>query len=226
MPDFVKENPKVRQYMQDGRSYLYIDGIICNQIIEADKPAAPTITYVQYETWDSSGQTFYHFRTANGQTDEWGNAVIEQSDVWHYGIMWRCLVDGTGDEPRWNSPSWQQMTGSTDMEIRFYDADGFEMTVIPAVPGNVDVTITPRLLHGGMDITADTPDADWSWQRSTKSGEGLDAAWNRAHEGTRALRVTDDDMPTAWNRHNPVLLRCSVRVWPEGDPVEKAVRIR
>ena len=224
VPEFVKTNPKVAQYLESGRNYLFIDGIICNQIIEAEKKAAPSITYVQYEEWDPTGETFYHFRTPNGETDEWGNQIIEQSDVWHGAIMWRCLVDGTTEEPRWNSTAWQQMTGMRMMAIEFRDADDNVLKFISAVPGHVDLTIVPHLMHGETDISADIPDGDWSWMRTTRSGEGLDASWNREHAGMRAIHITDADMPNVWNRHNPVILRCQVHVRPGEQPVTRDVK--
>lgn len=224
VPEFVKLDPKVSQYLEEGREYLYVDGIICNQLIHTDKKTAPSITYVQYEEWDPTGNTYYHCQTPNGETDEWDNAIIEQSDVWHMGIMWRCLTDGTLEEPRWNSTDWQQLTGMRMMKIEFRDTDGNVQKIIPAVPGHVDITIVPYLLHGDADISEDITDEDWSWTRSTKSGGGLDTNWNRNHAGMRTLHVTNEDMPTVWNSHNPVVFRCLAHVRPGETPVERVVR--
>lgn len=224
IPEFVTNDRSVALQMQSGRSYLYIDGIICNQIIHANKPAAPNITYVQYDEWDSTGATYYHCATANGQTDGFGNAVIETSDVWHHGVMWRCLTDHTLTEPKWNSPNWHAVTGNVKLSIEFQSPQGIPYRTLTAVPGQVDITINPRLMYGNIDITDDVSEDIWSWARTTRLGNSLDNAWNAAHVGVRVLQLGNEDMPSTWNPSNPVIMVCYAHVRDGEDPVALGMR--
>ena len=224
IPEFVQNDQSIRLQMQNGRSYLYIDGIICNQIIHASKPAAPNITYVQYEVWDNTGKTFYHCATANGQTDGFGNAVIETSDVWRNGVMWRCLTDHTLTEPKWNSPNWYAVTGNTKMSIEFHSPEGMPYRTLTAIPGQVDLTINPRLMYGDTDITDDVDNEIWSWARSTSLGDSLDNGWNANHIGVRVLHLQNEDLPATWSPGNPVVLVCSAHVRDGELPVQLGLR--
>lgn len=224
IPEFVQNDQSVRVQMENGRSYLYIDGIICNQIIHCSKPAAPNITYVQYDHWDSTGQTFYHCATANGQTDGFGNSVIETSDVWHNGVMWRCLTDHTLAEPKWNSPNWQAMQGNTKITIEFHSPQGIPYRVLSAIPGCVDITINPRLMYGNIDITDDVDEEIFSWARTTRLGTSLDNAWNSQHTGMRVLHLGNEDMPATWSPNNPVIMVCYAHVRDGEVPVQLGLR--
>ena len=224
IPEFVRNDQSISTQMINGRSYLYIDGIICNQIIHANKPAAPNITYVQYEEWDDTGDTFYHCATANGQTDGFGNSVIETSDVWHHGIMWRCLTDHTLAEPKWNSPHWHAIQGNTKLSIEFHSPQGIPYRTLTAIPGNVDLTINPRLMYGNIDITDDVDEEIFSWARTTSLGDSLDNAWNSEHIGMRVLHLQNEDMPSTWSPSNPVIMVCIAHVREGEAPVRLGMR--
>ena len=130
------------------------------------------------------------------------------------GCKWWLAVDtSTGDEPYPGSSVWKMMYGVSDMEIRFYDANGQRIISASQVPGAVDLYLDPRLFCGNFDITNLLDASDWVWSRYTGNyGEAIDTrtpanrqsdqGWPSLHwQGqtpTRQLRILNGDMPPTW----------------------------
>ena len=133
--------------------------------------------------------------------------------TWGGCKWWLAVAESKGDEPYPGSSVWKMMYGVSDMEIRFYNANGMRITSAQQVPGSVDLYLDPHLFCGNFDITDLLEDKDWAWTRYTGNyGEKIDTrtseakqsdqGWPAAHWGenqrTRTIRILNEDMPPTW----------------------------
>lgn len=133
--------------------------------------------------------------------------------TWGGCKWWLAVTESTGDEPYPGSSVWKMMYGVTDLEIRFFDANGMRITSAEQSPGAVDLFLDPHLFCGNFDITELLETSDWAWTRYTGNyGEAIDTrteaarqsdqGWPAAHWGanarTRTIRILNDDMPPTW----------------------------
>ena len=171
-----------------------------------------------YEEWDPNG--LYYYQTLNPEPDPvTGIVYIETSYVWHNGKLWMCLRTLTTEEPKFGCHDWKCMMvgGIDEYEMRFLDANEVPYSdIIQTKPGYVNLFISPIVLWGNEDITemADS----WQWHKyyvdedadpseMNSSGMVEDIGWGMEHT-EREIMLTDEDMPTAWGRLNPVIFEC------------------
>ena len=195
------------EYLQNRkRSVLYVDGLLAANFFQIRKDGKAAVTYVEYAAWEA-GVTYY-FESVNAET-----GLMETSYVWHKGCKWLCLVTGTVDEPRYDSPYWYCVEGYRDFSVSFaeveqlYDPDHFEATL----------TLVAKL--GYTDVTGDLLDADIVWTRITKDGSGevrtaSDGIWNSRHAaaawptGRGQLTLGWDDLDADGGMPSYIAFRC------------------
>ena len=108
---------------------------------------------------------------------------LETSRVWHYGILWECLIDGTMLEPCWDSTDWLAVGGDTVYYCELTSSAGTTFR-----NGNVDTILTMEVSFGQEVITdrlTAQAGASVVWGRCTR--------WNPA---TRRFEPTSED--EAW----------------------------
>lgn len=108
---------------------------------------------------------------------------LETSRVWHYGILWECLIDGTMLEPCWDSTDWLAVGGDTVYYCELTSSAGTTFR-----NGNVDTILTMEVSFGQEVIT----------DRLTAQ-EGASVVWGRCtrwNPATRRFEPTSED--EAW----------------------------
>lgn len=124
----------------------------------------PTVApeHVDRGPW-KGGETYY----AGALNETTG--LIETSHVWYMGCKYRCLVTGTSDAPRWNSPDWEFEEGDPEPHLQFRGVD--DALIAAGETKNIDC----RVIIYNQDATDDV--ADWEITRDTGS-ETEDTAWS------------------------------------------------
>lgn len=126
--------------------------------------------------------------------DETTYTLLEQHSVWHNGMRFRCLVDETTEEPKWNSTDWAMMD-EYELDMRFTSSEGNAFHA-----GKVDTEITPSVYLGNIDISNDIAVIDWIWTYELGEYNG------------RVLHLTNELMPPNWSRTNKAKFTCTAYV--------------
>lgn len=189
--------------LRDDQDYVYVRGLIAQDIIRVDYQGQPIVEYVDRGQYDPSA-TYYN-AAVNPDTGQY-----ETSDVWYLGCKWRCMVTGTTTAPAWNSTDWAMVEGNPEFTVEFADTDYlFD-------PDRFDVTLRIIAKLYNMVITDDILDADVVWTRYSEDADGnprtaSDNAWaiRRAGAGkSMHLTVADCD----FNGYIPRTLRFTATV--------------
>ncbi len=176
--------------LKPGLFYLYAAGLVVQDIIRVDYQGVPIRTVNDRGPW-RSGEEYYN------------NNEKGTDDVWHLGCRWRCFSHSTTDEPSWTSASWYMIEGRSDARMEFDSSNGYAFFA-----GAVDTVITPIVLIGNTNVSADIVEEQWRWTR--ESGDPVsDAIWNTQHTGVRLLELKNEDMGTRWSKTNPVKFICT-----------------
>ena len=124
----------------------------------------PTIApeHVDRGAWNAG--TTYYAEALNETT-----GMVETSHVWYMGCKFRCLVTGTSDAPRWNSPDWEFEEGDPEAHLVFMGSDD------SLIAAGETKNIGCRVVIYNQDATADV--AEWEITRDTGS-ETEDTAWS------------------------------------------------
>lgn len=206
MPDFIKQltdrdgNPLP---LRDNLDYVYIGGLIVQDVIRIDFQGKPIVTYVDRGQWYAAAN--YYCEAKNPTTGVW-----ETSDVWYMGCKWRCCKNLTKTEPRWNNTDWAMVEGNPDFTVEFADTDYlFD-------PDRFAVTLTIIAKLHNIDVTADILDADVIWTRYSEDADGnervaSDNAWALKRAGAgKSINLTADDVD--FNGYVPKVLRYTATV--------------
>ena len=189
--------------LRDDQDYVYVRGLIAQDIIRIDYQGQPIVEYVDRGQYDPNA-TYYN-AAVNPDTGQY-----ETSDVWYLGCKWRCMVTGTTTAPAWNSTDWAMVEGNPEFTVEFADTDYlFD-------PDRFDVTLRIIAKLYNMVITDDILDADVVWTRYSEDADGnprtaSDNAWaiRRAGAGkSMHLTVADCD----FNGYIPRTLRFTATV--------------
>ena len=189
--------------LRDNQDYVYVRGLIAQDIIRIDYQGKPLVEYVDRGQYDPNAA--YYNETVNPATGQY-----ETSDVWYLGCKWRCMVTGTMTAPAWNSTDWAMVEGNPEFTVEFADTDYlFD-------PDRFDVTLRIIAKLYNMVITDDILDADVVWTRYSEDADGnprtaSDNAWaiRRAGAGkSMHLTVADCD----FNGYIPRTLRFTATV--------------
>lgn len=183
-PDFLKA---MNLPLRDDQDYVYVRGLIAQDIIRIDYSGKPIVEYVDRGAFNETAK--YYCEAKNADTGIW-----ETSDVWYKGCKWRCMVTGTHEAPSYNSTSWAMVEGNPDFTVEFADTDYlFD-------PDHFAVTlqIVARLYN--LDVTGDILDTDVVWTRYSEDADGnervsSDNAWALKRAGAgKAIDLDTDDI--------------------------------
>lgn len=112
-----------------------------------------------------------------------------QDEVYHKSCKYRCIVDGTNQEPRYDSTDWLLVAGDTSLGMFVSSSAGQSFKY-----NELYTTLTATVYRGVTDITGDIMAEDWSWTRETSDVVG-DAAWNSSHaNATNTVSLTPFDL--------------------------------
>lgn len=206
IPEFVKHmtdregNPLP---LRDNLDYVYIGGLIVQDVIRVDFQGKPIVTYVDRGQWYAAAN--YYCEAKNPTTGVW-----ETSDVWYMGCKYRCCKNLTKTAPAWNNTDWAMVEGNPDFTVEFADTDYlFD-------PDRFAVTLTIIAKLHNIDVTADILDADVIWTRYSEDADGnervaSDNAWALKRAGAgKSINLTADDVD--FNGYVPKVLRYTATV--------------
>lgn len=206
IPEFVKQmtdrdgNPLP---LRDNLDYVYIGGLIVQDVIRVDFQGKPIVTYVDRGQWYAAAN--YYCETKNPTTGVW-----ETSDVWYMGCKYRCCKNLTKTAPAWNNTDWAMVEGNPDFTVEFADTDYlFD-------PDRFAVTLTIIAKLHNIDVTADILDADVIWTRYSEDDKGVervasDNAWALKRAGAgKSINLTAADVD--FNGYVPRVLRYTATV--------------
>ena len=175
--------------LKEGLPYVYAAGLVVQDIIRVDYQGVPVRQVNDRGPW-SSGTTYYN------------NDTQGTDDVWHLGCRWRCFSSSTTEEPSWTSAAWYMIEGRSDARMEFDSTHGYAF-----VRGFVETDITPIVLIGNTNVSADIVQEQWKWMRES-GDQTADIVWNAEHVGVRVLQLRNEDMGAHWGRTNPVRFIC------------------
>lgn len=206
IPEFVKHmtdregNPLP---LRDNLDYVYIGGLIVQDMIRVDFQGKPIVTYVDRGQWYAAAN--YYCEAKNPTTGVW-----ETSDVWYMGCKYRCCKNLTKTAPAWNNTDWAMVEGNPDFTVEFADTDYlFD-------PDRFAVTLTIIAKLHNIDVTADILDADVIWTRYSEDDKGVervasDNAWALKRAGAgKSINLTAADVD--FNGYVPRVLRYTATV--------------
>lgn len=206
IPEFVKHitdrdgNPLP---LRDNLDYVYIGGLIVQDVIRVDFQGKPIVTYVDRGQWYATAN--YYCEAKNPTTGVW-----ETSDVWYMGCKYRCCKNLTKTAPAWNNTDWAMVEGNPDFTVEFADTDYlFD-------PDRFAVTLTIIAKLHNIDVTADILDADVIWTRYSEDDKGVervasDNAWALKRAGAgKSVNLTAADVD--FNGYVPKVLRYTATV--------------
>lgn len=102
LPQWVLDNyATVRSRYQQGRDYLYAQGIVVEDFIKIDANHQIVIDYIDKGTW-TTGQ---HYLVADPE-----QGILETHDVWYEGQGWRCKQShesNSNNYPQKDSAFWE-----------------------------------------------------------------------------------------------------------------------
>lgn len=206
LPDFVRSMTDSEGNLlpiRQGLDYMYVPGIVTQDIIRIDFHGNPIVNYVDRGEWQADG--LYYCKTVNPDTGEY-----ETSDVWYLGCKWRCCYNLTTTAPRWNNTHWAMIEGNPAFTVEFNDTD------VLFDPDRFDLTLTIIAKLHNQDVTADILDADVQWVRYSEDNNGVervasDNAWaiRRAGAG-KSMHLTAADMD--FNGYVPKVVRITAIV--------------
>lgn len=206
IPEFVKHmtdregNPLP---LRDNLDYVYIGGLIVQDVIRVDFQGKPIVTYVDRGQWYAAAN--YYCEAKNPTTGVW-----ETSDVWYMGCKYRCCKNLTKTAPAWNNTDWAMVEGNPDFTVEFADTDYlFD-------PDRFAVTLTIIAKLHNIDVTADILDADVIWTRYSEDADGnervaSDNAWALKRAGAgKSINLAAADVD--FNGYVPRVLRYTATV--------------
>lgn len=206
IPEFVKQmtdrdgNPLP---LRDNLDYVYIGGLIVQDVIRVDFQGKPIVTYIDRGQWYAAAN--YYCEAKNPTTGVW-----ETSDVWYMGCKYRCCKNLTKTAPAWNNTDWAMVEGNPDFTVEFADTDYlFD-------PDRFAVTLTIIAKLHNIDVTADILDADVIWTRYSEDDKGVervasDNAWALKRAGAgKSINLTAADVD--FNGYVPRVLRYTATV--------------
>ena len=216
IPEFVKHmtdregNPLP---LRDNLDYVYIGGLIVQDVIRVDFQGKPIVTYVDRGQWYAAAN--YYCEAKNPTTGVW-----ETSDVWYMGCKYRCCKNLTKTAPAWNNTDWAMVEGNPDFTVEFANTDYlFD-------PDRFAVTLTIIAKLHNIDVTADILSADVIWTRYSEDADGnervaSDNAWALKRAGAgKSINLTAADVD--FNGYVPKVLRYTATVTLRDDMGEPA----
>jgi hypothetical protein len=165
------------------RPSIYLDTVLARNFMQLDGTGAVVKTIRDRGLWQGTPDTPYLCN------DEF------QDEVYHKSCKYRCIVEGTLQEPRYDSSDWLLVAGDTTLEL-IIDSTAGETFLY----GCLDTTLMAIVRRGVNDITDEILDSDWTWSRDTGDA-AADGVWNADHSGCgRSVDLTQEDLPVSSGR--------------------------
>ena len=184
--------------------YLMARGIIYQDALKIDRDWNIVPTIVDRLDW-KAGEHY-----SDGSKEPY-----EIHEVWYNGCKWRCLVDGTTQEPRWNATDWVLISGDSRLSLELSSSNGTLFRF-----GEVSTNFIATVYHGPNNITADIKNYDWEWTRDT-GNINADRAWNEKNrDKTDILAITNEDVGVDFIHTRKATFICKVFV-RQGENIEK-----
>lgn len=167
------------------RPSIYLENVLMRNMIQLDRHGTIIKTIRDRGLW--SAQT--------AQQDPYLCDSEYQDECYHKSCKYRCLVEGTLQEPRYDSTDWLLVAGDTELTLDIDSTDG-----IMFLYGHLDTTLVATVKRGVNDISDEILDSDWTWTRET-GDLAADRIWDSDHAScTRMLHLTNEDLPVAPGR--------------------------
>lgn len=166
-----------------GRPSIYVENVLARGFHQLDWSGSLIRTIRDRGLWESQPSEPYQY------TAEY------QDEVYHNSCKYRCIVDGTTAEPRYDSTDWLLVAGDTSLVMAIESTAGETFLY-----GALSTELIATVKRGLDDITDSILDADWSWTRETGDAEG-DAVWNTEHAGCgRQISLGNEDLSSISGR--------------------------
>lgn len=165
--------------LQD-RPSIYLENVLVRNMIKLDRQGSIIKTTRDRGLWSAQA----------AQQDPYLCDSEYQDECYHKSCKYRCLVEGTLQEPRYDSTDWLLVAGDTTLKLEIESSAG-----VVFVQGILDTILVATLFRGVNDISDEILDADWTWTRET-SDVASDRIWDADHAScTRELHLTNEDLP-------------------------------
>jgi len=166
-----------------GQPSIYLDNVLARNFYQIDKTGSVVKTIRDRGLWEADPAEEYQC-----------NSEI-QDDVYHKSCKYRCLVEGTAQEPRYDSTDWLLIAGDTTLVMAIESTAGETFLY-----GALSTELIATVKRGQEDITDGILDADWSWSRDT-GNPADDTIWNTDHAGSgRQISLSNEDLTTSSGR--------------------------
>ncbi len=162
-----------------GKPSIYLDNVLAKNFFQLDKTGAVVKTIRDRGLWSAETASSDPYRC----TDD------TQDDVYHNSCKYRCIVDGTQQEPRFDSTDWLLIAGDTSLSLDIESTAGETFLF-----GHLSTTLIATVKRGVNDITDTILNPDWSWTRETGDIQA-DAIWNADHSSCgRQIELGNEDL--------------------------------
>lgn len=184
------------------RPSVYLENVLAHNFIRVDRNGTIIKTIRDRGLWSALA----------AQQDPYLCDSEYQDECYHQSCKYRCLVEGTLQEPRYDSTDWLLVAGDTTLKLEIESSAG-----VVFVQGILDTILVATLFRGVNDISDETLDADWTWTRET-SDVASDRIWDADHAScTRELHLTNEDLPAPLT-HGRFVCTAYVRDGVTNDP--------
>ena len=186
----------------NNRAAIYLDTVIARDFHQIDPSGNVIKTIRDRGLWDASVTDYL----CNDQY---------QDEVYHKSCKYRCIVEGTTQEPRYDSTDWLLVAGDTTLALDIESSEGDTFLF-----GELDTTLRAVVRRGVNDITSEILPTDFSWSRDT--GDMVeDSTWNTNHSGAAdTIHLTNEDLPVS---HRKGKFICRVYVRDGAETVSAAI---
>lgn len=193
----------VDQYIIQPRHYKTVWGNVPESLIPSGLPVnnraamyLDTVIARDFHQIDPSGNVIKSIRdrglwnAVTAQDEPYLSNAQYQDEVYHKSCKYRCIVEGTTQEPRYDSTDWLLVAGDTSLSLDIESSDGDTFLF-----GELNTTLQAVVKRGVNDITSEILTTDFSWTRDT--GDVVeDSTWNTNHAGAgSSITLTNEDLP-------------------------------
>lgn len=162
-----------------GKPGVYLDNVLARNFFQIDKSGNVVRVIRDRALWN--------YQTA--LNDPYLCNAEYQDEVYHKSCKYRCIVEGTTQEPRYDSTDWLLVAGDTTLSLEIESSDGETFLY-----GQLSTTLTAVVKRGVNDVTSEILDSDWTWSRDT-GDTAADAVWNTDHASAgKELVLTNEDL--------------------------------
>lgn len=183
--------------------YAYMRGLLVQDLIRVDYNGVPIKDIVNSGPW-IKGKVY----------NDGSKSPYIQHEVYHNGVLWRCIIDNSTEEPTFDSSQWAVMSDNTRFSVELYtDAPLFYRPNT-----EFKYNLVARVFHGTEDITDKMVKIDCRWERNTRN-INKDNAWNSLHSNsTNLIEITQEDVGIPEN--GVTIFKCEVYI-KDGDNLYK-----